>query len=146
MLNKYTDYFAHNKKLYEERINKLIIDTKIEYLRYIMNEAPLFVVKDGERDELYCVTMDTIENDLAKACAEGIHFVEYKTQKHLYIGYKGDNISFLTGKYYISDDGKHIEIPGAPSYTKALMAKIPGVIVTFREESHNMGILRVELS
>lgn len=86
-----------------------------------------------------------IESELADICSKGKSFVEYKVHKYYYPGYKGDNISFLTGKYYIYNGGFFREIPGAPSYVEALRAKLPGVLVTFREIEYDNGILRVEL-
>jgi len=132
-------------KLYQERIAALDKDVGPEFLRYERNQVPLFA-SCGDNSIKY-VTVATIEKEIADACAGGVGFVEYKVHKHLYPGYKGDNVSFLTGKYYIYDAlmRTHIEIPGAPSYVETLRAKLPGLIVTFREGEHNNGYLRVEI-
>jgi hypothetical protein len=91
--------------------------------------------------------MKDIENDIMNACENGISFVQYKVHKHYYPGYIGDNISFLTGKYYMynTDTNSYIEIPGAESYIDALKKRLPGLKITFAESEHNNGILRVEL-
>jgi hypothetical protein len=132
------------RELYQERIAALDKAAALDFLQYARNEVPLFASADNT---IKNVTMAVVEKEIAEACAAGLGFVEYKVHKHLYPGYKGDNISFLTGKYYIYDyaQTEYIEIPGAPSYIDLVRAKLPGLIVTFREGTHNNGYLRVEL-
>ena len=140
---QYDNYFAEARELYKDRIEKLATCCCYELPRYVKNETPLFIL-DRVNNSL-TKTMADIRRDLISAAKCGIHFVEYRVHKHYYPGYKGDNISFLTGKYYISGVNGYIEIPGAPSYTAALASEIPGTIVTFREGEYNGGVLRVEV-
>ena len=138
----YKKYYAGKMELYKKRIETLKKEADIELLRYIRNELPLFTTGPG--NTTHYVKMETIESDMKNACAKGLSFVEYKIHKHYYPGYKGDNISFFTCKYYIYEDA-FIEIPGAPSYLDTLRQKLPGFLITFRECEHNNGFLRVEL-
>jgi len=108
--------------------------------------VPLFV-NDEKNSRLRQVFISTIEADIKEAACSGVHFVSYRVHKHLYPGYKGDNISFLTGKYYIwrEETRDYLEVPGAPSYLQALRARLPGLLISFIEESHNNGVVRVEI-
>jgi len=141
----YMTYHAKNIDLYKERIENLKKGVTIELPRYVRNELPLYT--GGIDNTIRYVTMDTIESDIKLACANGISFVEYKIHKHHYPGFRGDNVSFFTEKYYICLEKakEYIEIPGAPSYIAALRQKLPGFIVTFRECEDNNGYLRIEL-
>jgi len=141
----YTLYHGGAKNTYKDRIDALDKSTALEFSGYMQDAVPLFAT--GPNNSIKYVTMALIEKEFAAACASGLGFVEYKVHTHLYPGYKGDNISFLTGKYYIynTESLTHLEIPGAPSYVAALRAKLPGLIVTFRVCEHNNGYLRVEL-
>ena len=141
--DSYEQYYLKDRVYFKERIDALRKEAYKELPRYINDEVPLFVSYEGS---IRYVKMSTIEAELADSCSKGISFVEYKVHKHYYPGFKGDNISFLTGKYYMHyDAGFFREIPGAPSYVEALRAKLPGVLVTFREVEYDNGILRVEL-
>lgn len=141
----YTLFHSVAKNTYKDRVAALDKATALDWSGYIQDAVPLFAA--GPNNTIKYVTMAFIEKDIADACARGRGFVEYKIHTHLYPGYKGDNISFLTGKYYIYDTESrtHLEIPGAPNYVTALRGKLPGLIVTFREGTHNNGYLRVEL-
>lgn len=141
-IDSYMKYHAENMELYKKRIEILKKDADIDLLRYISNELPLFTTGPG--NIMRYVTMETIESDIKDACKNGLSFIEYKIHKHYYPGYKGDNISFFTCKYYIYET-TYIEIPGAPSYLEALRQKLAGFLITFRECEHNNGFLRVEL-
>lgn len=141
----YNTYYDKDRIYFKERLDVLRKDAYKALPRYINDEVPLFVSYEGS---LRHVTMSMIGPELADSCSKGKSFVEYKVHKHLYPGYKFDNISFLTGKYYMyykNDGGFFREIPGAPSYVEALRAKLPGFIITFREIEYDNGILRVEL-
>jgi len=148
MLKKLQDSYDlyYNDNIYfKERIDLVRKEGEKELKRYISDEIPLFVSCGGK---IRYVTMTMIESELADNCSKGKSFVEYQLHKHHYPGFKGDNISFLTGKYYMySKDYANLfrEVPGAPSYLEALRAKLPGVLVTFREVENDNGILRVEL-
>jgi len=115
------------------RIDLLLNEVRGVLERYISGELPLFAV--GEKKLIY-VTMDSIKQDLKKGKP-----LEYTVHTHYYPGYKGDNISFLTGLFYLVDGDQYREIPGAPSYIDALKKKIPGIAVTFTETKHKNGIL-----
>ena len=92
--------FAYkNIDLYKERIENLKKGVTIELPRYVRNELPLYT--GGIDNTIRYVTMDTIESDIKLACANGISFVEYKIHKHHYPGFRGDNVSFFTEKYYL---------------------------------------------
>lgn len=140
--DSYDQYYLKDIVYFKERIDALRKNAYKELPRYINDEVPLFVSYEGS---IRYVKMSMIESELADSCSKGKSFVEYKVHKHYYPGYKGDNISFLTGKYYMYNGGFFREIPGAPSYVEALRAKLPGVLVTFREIEYDNGILRVEL-
>lgn len=143
LIEKYSAYHKTNFDLYEARINILNKECKHDLQRYIDNSLPLFATN---KDSLHYVTMDTIEKELTEACCNGVSFVEYDVHKHYYPGFRGDNVSFLTGNYYIRADGKYITIPGAPSYIKALKGVLGGgVTVTCRETENDHVILRVEI-
>ena len=98
-----TYFSAHlaNSLLYKERIQTLFKNSGADLIRYISNELPLFA--HGNENTILYITMADIEKAITTACVKGINFVEYRVHKHYYPGYKGDNISFLTGKYYIID-------------------------------------------
>jgi hypothetical protein len=119
----------------QERIDVLLYEVRGVLERYISGNLPLFAVR-GKK--LIYVTMDSIEQDLKKG-----EPLEYTVHKHYYPGYKGDNISFLTGLFYIVDEGKYKEYTGAPSYLYALKKKIPDIEVTFTETKNKNGILRI---
>ena len=141
----YEQYNLKDKVYFKDRIDVLRKEAYKELPRYISDELPLFVGYEGS---IRYVTMSMIETDIIDSCSKGKSFVEYKVHKHYYPGFKGDNISFLTGKYYMyytNSGGFFKEVPGAPSYVEALRAKLPGLIITFREIGHNNGILRVDL-
>ena len=143
--DSYEQYYLNDRVFFKERIDALRKVAYQELPRYISDEVPLFVPYENS---IRYVTMSMIETELAACCAKGKSFVEYQVHKHYYPGFKGDNISFLTGKYYMyykNDGGFFREVPGAPSYVEALRAKLPGMLVTFREVENNNGILRVEL-
>ena len=142
LVEKYITYHKTNFNLYEARINRLNKECKHDLQRYIDNSLPLFANKNGS---LHYITMDTIEKELTEACCNGVSFVEYDIHKHYYPGFRGDNVSFLTGKYYIRGEHDYITIPGAPSYIKALKEKMEGVTVTYRETANDHVILRVEI-
>jgi hypothetical protein len=138
----YENYYKELVVLYKDRCASLRYDSNLDFQRYLSDTTPLFVNRSSG---LRYVTLKDIESDILAAVKEGKHFVEYKVHKYLYPGYKGDNISFLTGKYYILEGSAHIEIPGAPSLLIAIKNRIPEVTVTFIEAEHNLGVLRVEV-
>ena len=76
--------------------------------------------------------------------------VEYTVQRDLYPGYKGDNVSLFTGKYYIYDTSseKYIVIDGAPSYLDELKKRLSGFKISFiegiRTQRTCVCILRIE--
>jgi len=132
-------------KKYESRIKYLKDLANFEIEKYINNEIPLHVVR-GEK--LVYITINNIKSDINKAYINGLSSVEYKVHKYYYPGYKFDNISFLTGKYYIysNDIKQHVGISGAPSYINELKKKIPGFSITFVECENNNGILSISLN
>lgn len=136
----YTSYHSVNKDLYKTRTDTLLNESKICFNEYVENRTPLFIAFTGRR-----VKLQDIASELKGACKNGVNYVEYIIHKHLYPGYKGDNISFLTGMYYIYEDRKVIEIPGAPSLVHVLRDMLPEAIVTYRNDNGEFGILRIEL-
>jgi len=136
----YNSFHANNQDLYKTRTDTLLRESKICFDEYIENKSSLFIAFTGRR-----IKLQDIPNELMWACKNGVNFVEYIIHKHLYPGYKGDNISFLSGMYYIYEDRKFIEIPGAPSLLHILRELIPEAIVTYRNDNGEFGILRIEL-
>jgi len=87
--------------------------------------------------------------------------LEYTTCIYLFPGYKGDNVSLLTGQYVLIDqlrttqtisglsDSKitYLEpeyIYGAPSYIQALRSMIPDAMITFTPVNESVGTLKIE--
>jgi hypothetical protein len=132
------------KSFLRKRVAELKKIAEPELLRYSSNLLPLFT--DAPKNKIRYVTMSTIESDMKEACANGLTYVEYNIHTHYYPGYKRDNFSFFTGKYYIYNrDMELITINGAPSYIECLQQKLPGLSITFRECDSMHGYLRVEL-
>ena len=127
---------------YEQRINILKTIAQTAITKYVNNEVPLYVNRNGT---LLYVTMDSIEADINNAYLEGLSKLEYNFHKHYYPGYNYDNISFFTGKYYIYsyDIKQTIGIYGAPSYIYELQKKLPGFLITFTECENNNGVLTI---
>ena len=124
-----------SKNTNQDRIDILRDETRGVLDRYISSDLPLFSV-NGKK--IIYVTMAMIEKELQKG-----EPLEYTIHKHYYPGFNGDNISFLTGLYYLVDGNTYNEIPGAPSYLDALKTKIPNTSVTFTETKNKNGILRI---
>jgi hypothetical protein len=87
--------------------------------------------------------------------------VEYTTCIYLYPGYKGDNVSLLTGQYVLIDRVSSKETVsglitirhtftepeysyGAPSYIDALKHVLPNALITFTPVNDTVGTLKVE--
>lgn len=136
----YDSYYAEKKDLYRTRTDTLLNESKMYFNEYVENRTPLFIAFTGRR-----VKLQDIATELKGACKNGENFVEYIIHKHLYPGYKGDNISFLSGMFCIYEERKFIDIPGAPSLVHVIRDMLPETIVTYRNDNEEFGILRVEL-
>jgi hypothetical protein len=92
------------------------------------------------------VYVQDIEKDLLLAINNGKNYVEYKLNKHYFPGFKGDNLSFLTGLYYIKDSVSKevVEIFGCPSLVTGI-SKLLQIRGTFTETVHKCGLLRFEV-
>jgi hypothetical protein len=142
---------------HQQRVNDLLKRATIEFDRYLKNEVPLFVSLGDMALER---TMVDIEHDMKTHSS-----IEYKVHKHLYPGFRRDNISFLTGKFYLHVQAEpsmgyvmiggircldpqpgaisYIEIPGAPSYVEELQKRLSDCRVSFTECEHDNGFLTV---
>ncbi len=107
---------------YEQRLKNLELEAKL-YLNlpiYICRENPPFrlsfqdIVGEVYNAKMPCVT--------------------YSVQRDLYPGFKGDNVSLYTGKYYLLDDENGYKIvDGAPSYIDELRKHLAGYSISFIE-------------
>jgi hypothetical protein len=96
-----------------ERVHELFVKANEELKRYTAGTLPLYVEHKGR---LRHVTMTTIEEDMMAACSDGKNTIEYGVHTHLYPGFRGDNVSLLTGKYYlVNSSNTWTEVTGAPS-------------------------------
>lgn len=136
----YISFHATNQDLYKARTDTLLRESKICFDEYVENKSALFIAFTGRR-----IKLKDIRDELMWACKNGVNFVEYIIHKHLYPGYKGDNISFLSGMYYIYEERNFIMIPGAPSLVNVLREQIPEAVVTYRNDGGEFGTLRIEL-
>jgi hypothetical protein len=119
-----------------EEVNKGIIGVLQQYMT---NTLCLYTKKNNG---LRYVTVSDIKEDIIKASKEGRASVSYVMHKHYYPGYRGDNVSFLTGKYYMH---KGPEIPGAPCLTDALRTILPGFMIYFIEGEYDNGTLIIQI-
>jgi len=113
------------------------------YNSYMKGELPLFVDADGILRRVY---VRDIEKDLLLAITNGKNYAEYKVNKHYFPGFRGDNLSFLTGKYYIKELGSKemIEIFGCPSLVTGI-SELLQIRGSFTETAHSCGVLRFEV-
>lgn len=144
MVNKFQQILLEkNRKAaiqYEDIIDGLRSVASIDLPRYMNNQLPLFT-REGP------ITVAEIEVALISSLEKGINYVEYTVHKHYYPGFRGNNLSFLTGKYYIRADGgfaDYVEVYGCPCLLDELRTLL-GVVVSFREVAHNNGVLRIEV-
>jgi len=125
-----------------ERVHELFTKANEELKRYIAGTLPLYVEQKGR---IRHVTMTTIEEDMMAACSAGKNTIEYGVHTHLYPGFRGDNVSLLTGKYYlVNSSNTWTEVSGAPSYIDALRQRMEGLDITFVRKN-DTGVLRITL-
>jgi hypothetical protein len=152
----YLAAYSANATKYAAQIAALKRDAHGVVEEYMTDKIHLCIFSDTHGRTRITVTQ--IIDDLTLACSSGKSFVEYRVHKHYYPGWKGDNVSFFTGKYYLRDPEikAHLEVPGAPSLVGALRAYLPECTVSFRcldeytvfdtsGENINHGFLRIEL-
>lgn len=106
----------------EDRLKKLEMEAKL-YLN-----APIYVSRENPP---YRLSFQDIVDEVRIA---KLDCVIYTVQRDLYPGYKGDNVSLYTGKYYLLDNENGvIVIDGAPSYIDELRKHLTGYTITFIE-------------
>lgn len=134
---------AVNLEKYRTQIGDLRAGALNAYNSYMKGELALFVDSGGILRRVY---IRDIEKDLLLAINNGKNYAEYKVNKHYFPGFNGDNLSFLTGRYYIKELSAKgvIEVFGCPSLVAGI-SKLLQVRGTFTETAHNCGVLRFEV-
>lgn len=132
------------EETFADRLTGLKKAAAAEMVRYLNNTLPLFVLNSKR---IIGKTMADIEREITQACHNGCNFVEYTVHRDLWPGYRGDNVSLMKGEYYIysNTNGARNTILGAPSYLEGLRGRLPGLRITFTDDKHENGILRVEV-
>ena len=141
-IKEYRDNNAQLAEKYKDRIAELKAVAERDLLLYLDNSIRLYIIGPPRN---FSVSVLDIKVDLHDALIRGIFYVEYLLNKHYYPGFKGDNLSFLTGNYYIREGNEHIEVSGCPSLVQKIREQYgPDFIVSFRETANSCGHLRVE--
>lgn len=137
---EYKNHYEMLLATYADRISPLKRRALSDIGRFAENKLPLFCL-DPSKGARH-VTLSIMELDLLAAAKEGKKSVEYTLNTYLYQGWNGDNVSMLTGSYYMAHEGN---IPGAPSYLALLEERFEGLLITFTEQTSLTGLLRIEI-
>jgi len=132
-------YYANLRVTYAGRIRALEEAAHSSLLRYANNTLHLYTKGDIRK-----VSLKTIRDDLVNASKAGRTHVEYHINTYLYQAWEGDNVSVITGTYYLHPE--KLFITAEDSYMTLLHKTFPELTITFTEKTAVDGILRIEFS
>ena len=135
----YIAYYTGLRTKYADRIAPLEKIAYEECCRFEKNCLPLYP-HDTSKWGMHPLTKKQLMAELYFACKKGIPFVEYTVNTLFYHAWKGDNLSLLTGMYYIENN----QIPGASCILT--MFRKEGYHATFTEQTSKTGLLRIAFS
>ncbi len=137
--SEYHMYYANLRVTYAGRIRALEEAAHSSLLRYANNTLHLYT-----KDPMRKVSLKTIQDDLINAAKAGCTYVEYTINTYLYQAWEGDNVSVITGTYYLHPE--KLFITEEHSYITLLQKTFPELTITFTEKTVVDGVLRIEFS